>query len=327
MTNEPPARRHDARLTVRAAFDADLLPVFLHRFDREQTRRAYRNDLVQFFGSDVIPLDLARQPSFVHVNAHIADMEAGGLKPTTIKRRIAALRTFFDWLVALELIDSSPASRHLLRRVRTSRSGDRRIIFLTRDQARGLLEATATAGDAAPRDYALLSTLIHCVLRRAEAAGMDTEHIRPLGRYWVLDLPHVKGGADQYVKVPTHVVDCVEAMKRHYGIASGPIWRSLSNNHRGRRLSPDAIYQIVKRTALRAGLPDDIGAHSLRHTGCTLAIEAGASLQQVQTHARHKQLETTMIYVHQRDKLRDSAADQIDLEPTDVPEKGSDKPA
>ena len=142
---------------------------------------------------------------------------------------------------------------------------------------------------------------------------MDADHVRPLGHYWILDLPLAKGGADQYVKIPAHVVEEIEDMKTVYGIKNGPLWRSLSNNGRGKRLSPAAIYEIVKRTALRAGLPDDIGAHTLRHTGCTLAIEAGASLKQVQAHARHKKIETTMTYVHQRDRLRDSAADFIHL--------------
>jgi integrase len=102
----------------------------------------------------------------------------------------------------------------------------------------------------------------------------------------------------------------------HYGIATGPLWRSHSRRNPGGRLTPTSIYRIVRETALKAGLPD-IGAHTLRHTGCTLAIDNGASLQQVQTHARHKQIETTMVYVHQRDRLRDSAADFIKIDEQD----------
>ena len=70
---------------------------------------------------------------------------------------------------------------------------------------------------------------------------------------------------------------------------------------------------IVNLLAVASGVSGVVGAHTLRHTGCTLAIEGGASVQQVQTHARHKNIETTMIYVHQRDRLANSAADFIDL--------------
>ena len=295
----------------RSLQSANLLPAFLHRYDRPHTREAYRDDLIAFFQADFVDIERARSVSFLHVNQHIADMQQDGYKSSTIKRRIAAIRGFFEWLVAMDLLAKNPANRYALRRVQQSGSRDRVLVFLTAQQAERLVAATAEAGKAALRDRVLLLTLLHCVLRRSEAAAMDVEHIRPLGRYWVLDVPRAKGGADQYVKVPSHLVDDIEEMKAFYEITTGPLWRSLSNNSFGKRLSERSIYGIVDRTAKRAGLPNEIGAHSLRHTGCTLAIEAGASLQQVQSHARHKNIETTMGYIHQRDRLRDSAADHI----------------
>ncbi|MEX1054494.1 MAG: hypothetical protein WED81_00590 [Rhodothermales bacterium] len=57
----------------------------------------------------------------------------------------------------------------------------------------------------------------------------------------------------------------------------------------------------------------DFGADALRFTGMVHRLESGASIQQVQVHARHKNIETTMMYVHQRDRLRDSAADHIHI--------------
>lgn len=296
--------------------DLDLIAMYLQRFDRKRTRIAYREDIEQFFGrSRLVPADV-RAATFLHLNQHIANLEDAGLKASTIKRKISALRGFFDWLEALELIDRNPADRQLLRKTRTARGGDRKIVFLSRDECRRLVLATDEAGDAAPRDRALVLTMLHCVLRRSEAAAMNVEHVRPLGRYWILDLPQTKGGNDQFVKIPENVVEAIEVMKDHYGIRSGALWRSLSNRNRGDRLTPRSIYNIVSDAAARAGL-DDVGAHTLRHTGCTLAIESGASVQQVKAHARHKNLETTMMYVHQREKLRDSAADFIRVDEED----------
>lgn len=296
--------------------DANLLPAYLHRFDRPQTRRAYENDLTQFFGTSFITADLARSVSFLHVNEHIAQLEAEARQPTTIKRRVSALRGFFDWLEALGLIGSNPAHKQLVRRVRSVTSRDQVVVFLTAEQADDLLTACDDGSPAAVRNVALVQVLLHCVLRRSEAAAMDFEHVRPLGRHWVLDLPNTKGGANQYVKVPPHVVESIDAVRDHYGFDSGPIWRSMSRNSSGgNRLSAHSIYQIVKGAAARAGIPFDIGAHTLRHTGCTLAIESGASLQQVKDHARHKNVETTMVYIHQRDRIADSAADYIKVAP------------
>ncbi|MFO8231307.1 MAG: tyrosine-type recombinase/integrase [Longimonas sp.] len=290
----------------------NLLSMYLTRYERPETKRAYKNDIVQFFGTDEVVLPLARKATFMHVNRHIRDLEEEDRAASTIQRRVSAIRGFFDWLVALELIPRNPADAALIRKTRRANTSDRSITFLSRAQSKRLLRATQEAGEAAKRDHALLLVLLHCVLRRSEAAAMDVKHIRPLGHYWVLDLPDTKGGSDQYVKIPAHVVDVIDDMKSHYGIEEGALWRSFSNRNRGDRITGDAIYRIVRRTAERADLPD-IGAHALRHTGCTLALESGATIEQVKTHARHKDIDTTMAYIHQRDKLRDSAADRINL--------------
>jgi site-specific recombinase XerD len=287
-----------------------LIDVYLQRFDRPETKRSYRSDLVDFFGTDQVDIVTVTAVNFVHINQYIASLEALGRKSTTIRRRIAALRGFFDWLHALGVIEKNPAQKQLVRRVKMAGAADRPIFYLTAKQASDIIAATEAAGEAAVRNRALIITMLHCVLRRSEAAAMDVEHVRPIGHYWVLDLPTTKGGSDQYVKVPSHVVEEIDRHRQHYHIDSGPLWRSLAYRNKDGRLSTRSIYNIVSRTAMAAGLTE-VGAHTLRHTGCTLAIEAGASLQQVQTHARHKNIETTMVYIHQRDRLRDSAADFI----------------
>lgn len=303
-------------LPVGPAFDdsTNLVPVFLMRFDRENTRRSYNRDLASFFGSEVVTLQMARAVSFVHVNAYLATLEADDKSVATLRRHLACLRGFFAWLIALGLLQLNPADRHLVRRIAPDRVRDRVLTVLTREQAKTLLAAVDTSREAGPRDHALVLTLLHCVLRRSEAAAMNIEHLRPVGEHWVLDLPHTKGGVNQTVKVPVHVVEAITAFSAEAGIRSGPLWRSYSTNGtRGRRLSATSVYMIVNRLAVSSGIAGTVGAHTLRHTGCTLAIEGGATVQQVQVHARHKNIETTMIYVHQRDRLANSAADFIDL--------------
>jgi len=301
------------RVNLARSYSERLLETYLLKFDRQATRRAYRSDLVDFFGTEDITLEMVLDISFVHVNQYIASLEAGGAKATTIRRRVAAIRGFFDWLEALGAIEKNPAHRQLIRKVKSVRNKDRVLVVLTTEQANQLLH---TAAETNLRNHAMMATMLHCVLRRSEVASMDVEHVRLIGKYWILDLPTTKGGADQYVKIPEHVVELIEEHKDHYGIATGPLWRSHARRNPGGRLTPTSIYRIVRDTAVKAGLPD-IGAHTLRHTGCTLAIDNGASLQQVQTHARHKQIETTMVYVHQRDRLRDSAADFIRIDDQD----------
>jgi site-specific recombinase XerD len=288
--------------------------LFLLRYDRENTRRSYRRDLINFFGSDVVTLEMARHVRFPDVNEFVRGLEVDAKSPATIRRHVATLRGFFGWLIALGLLSQNPADRSLVRKVSPDRPQDRVLTVLTRDQASILLSGIDLSRETGPRDYALISTLLHCVLRRSEAASMDFDHLIQSGPYYVLTLPRAKGGANQTVKIPDHVADLINQLKSTYGYRSGAVWRSLSrNSSRGRRLSGTSIYLIVNRAAKSAGIDARVGAHTLRHTGCTLAIEGGASIQQVQVHARHKNIETTMMYVHQRDRLANSAADFIDL--------------
>ncbi len=293
--------------------EVNLLALYLERFDRPNTRRAYQNDLIDFFGTPEVTLERVRHVTFVEVNRYLQALEAQHRKPATLHRRLAALRGFFDWLVALGALTHNPAHRQLVRRLQPIHASSRSVLYLTAEEAARLLEAAGSDPKAGLRDYTLLLTLIFCTLRRSEAAAMDVQHLRRLGAYWVLELPQTKGGAHQFVKVPEAVVEAIEAMKNHYGIVQGPLWRSLSRRNYGRRLTPHSIYRIVVQAAQQAGLPH-IGAHTLRHTGCTLALEAGASLEQVQAHARHRHIATTLRYIHQRDRLASSAADFIRIE-------------
>ncbi|MBN4056142.1 tyrosine-type recombinase/integrase [Rhodothermus sp. AH-315-K08] len=292
--------------------ETNLIPVFLTRFDNPRTQRSYKFDLESFFGQKHVSAETAGIITFLHVNDYLAGLLNDGKHPSTVRRRLAAVRGFFDWLDALKLIEENPTKRHLIRRLPKVQAGDSPLVVLTSAQAASLIDAAASAKDSGVRDATLVGVLLHLVLRRSEAAAMDFEHVRPLGAYTILDLPDTKGGRDQFVKVPEHIAESIRAHADHYGIQDGPLWRSMSTSSFGHRLTPHSIYRIVRNTARRAGLPD-IGAHTLRHTGCTLAIEAGASLQQVQVHARHRKLETTMTYIHQRDRLKESAADFISL--------------
>ena len=301
---------------------SDLLPLFMLRFDREHTRRSYRNDLTSFFERDEVTLPDAQAVSFVEVNEYLSRLERDGYKPSTIQRRLAALRSFYGWLQALSLVTANPADRHVVRKIRRIKSTERTVTVLTAEQARALVDAPDLGRPGGLRDQAMLLTMLHLVLRRSEVAAMDVGHLRRLTGYWLLDIPAAKGGTEQTVKVPGHVAEALHEMWREYGISGGAAWRQVRKNGAvGGRLSERSIYGVVAKAVEEAvSTPhsplqgqNGIGAHTLRHTGCTLAIEGGASPQQVQAHARHKKLETTMVYVHQRDRLADNASDYIDF--------------
>ena len=289
----------------------NLVDLYLCRYDRGHTRRAYRTGLASFFGTDHVTIELAQDVTTVDVNQYIRRLEVRGLAPSTICARVSAIRSFYALLIALGLARLNPAARELVRRVAQSDWKTREVRVLTREEARALVDAPDPDSWTGVRDRALLRVLLKCLLRRGEAAALDFEHVRPTGGHWVVDIPRAKGGANQYVKATEDVVAEVARVRERYGWETGPVFRTLARGpHYGGRMTGQGIATIVKRAARRAGL-ERVTPHVLRHTGCTLALEGGASLLQVKAHARHVLVATTLIYVHQRDRLENSAADFI----------------
>ncbi len=78
----------------------------------------------------------------------------------------------------------------------------------------------------------------------------------------------------------------------------------------GARMHPSQLWELVRRLAEAAGIAewDRLSAHSLRHTGITMALDAGVPLRDVQDYARHRDARTTRRYDHSRDNLDRSAA-------------------
>ena len=104
-----PATGHARTLALHVAPEMDLVTLYLQRYTRPQTIRAYRQDLTDFFsalldlGSDIslaITLDFVRQISFVNVNRYLTHLEDDRkLSAATQRRRLSAIRGFFDWLI------------------------------------------------------------------------------------------------------------------------------------------------------------------------------------------------------------------------------------
>lgn len=292
-----------------------IIDRYLEAFDSASTKRAYKADLIEWVDL-VQPADLetVRPEEFRSI---IGSSSFANAKPATIRRKVASLNGFLKWLqeggvstatqpgVISVRADSVP--------IKTGSSS----LTLTVAQYRSLLETAKSAGgNDAVRNHALIYTMLTVPIRRAPLASIDVSNLSLTGNVPYLICASSRGQLPLRFSLPIESCSVLVNHIEHYGIASGPLWRSHSRRNPGGRLTPTSIYRIVRDTAMAAGLPE-IGAHTLRHTGCTLAIDNGATLQQVQSHARHKQIETTMVYVHQRDRLRDSAADFIKLDEPD----------
>ena len=295
----------------------DLIDSFLEGISSQQTRRAYRTDLRRFFSEGEVDTSLVQAIEPEGIQTFLRAMHRNDQSQSTQRRRLSALRRFFDWLIKQGDRTQNPARHPEVQLLRPdSRSSSR---TLTKDETEALIEAALEPTRTGLRDRALILTIVFGALRRHEVASLDVDDIRPLGRYWVLDLQASQQHSG-YVRIPETVVEAIEQMKDRYGIDRGRLWRSLSNRNRGTPMSPDAIYKVVRRVAGRAGL-DAVSIDVLRRTGLQLALRGGADVPQVQAHGRLSD-SSSAARLHDGEersgRLGDSAVEYIDLDVLDV---------
>ena len=262
----------------------NLLDSFLTSLSSSQTRRAYRTDLRAFFSQEEdITADVVQATTHEDIRAFVRTMHDLDLAPGTQRRRLAALRSFFDWARTEHVHDRNPA-RHPDVEPMPPDNAPSSAGSLTKLEVRDTLEAAGASDETGLRDQAIILTTVHAALRRSEIAGVEAEDVRPLGRYWILEV-NQDDAEGEYVRVPDQVVDVIDRVKDQFGLTAGPLWRSMSNRNRGEPLSADAIYTIVRRAGNAAGV-GPITIDTLRRTGLRLAADGGARLSQIQAHGR-----------------------------------------
>ena len=299
----------------------DPLEQFLSGQLSENTRRAYKTDLIKFFEFltlDKITIQDLRRITFQDIVEFRNHLAGEGYKRTSINRKLSSLKALFRMLVAAGQIDQNPADSTLVRgyKIEDGLNGKAIATQALKKIQQAISEEKNKLRQS--RDMAIFQLLTFGGLRRSEVSKMRWIDIRVDGVFHVLNLPDTKSGVDQDIKLQAVVMHYLNEYRNNLGDCGyqteGHIFISLARNRsNGKPLSDQSINLIVKKYALRAGLPLNISAHMFRHTCCTLAIEGGAKPQQVQAHLRHKDLKTTMRYYENREKLTDNASDYINL--------------
>ena len=288
---------------------------FVQDLDAEETRRAYRYDLECFF--DFLtdrdrPVDVV-EVSPTDIRHYFDHLDEQALSVSTKRRRVAAVRRFFDWLRKEGVVPFTPVQdAPSFTAEHSGNPEDER--FLDRETLSALLDDIDRDDLQGHRDYTLILLIVYGALRRAEVASLDVENVRPLGRHWVIDLPTSYQTQGGYVRIPDAVAEQVQRLADRYDEADGPLWRSLGNRNRGGRLSPDALYKIVRRVGRTAGV-ERLSIEVLRRSGLRLASVGGATLSQLRDHARLKTAASAAQYTAEDNsgRLSSSVSDRIPL--------------
>ena len=313
MTEQLPAQVEPAgRLLTAAEFHrlADVPPEveWFANLTNPSTRRAYENaigDFMRFTG--IVRPDEFRTVSRAHIIAWRDELAQRGLGGSTIRHRLAALASLFQYLCNQNAVTHNPVKGVL--RPRTE-SGEGKTPALGDHQARELLAAPQADTIKSKRDRAILSTLLFHALRREELCKLRVRDFRHARK----GVPHLrvsgKGGKTRYLPLHpgTHALihDYLD-LAGHGTDEPGALFRPVRNNRTGRMeqaITADGVYKLVRRYSALLGF--EIGAHALRATAATNALDHQADIAKVQEWLGHANIATTRIYDHRRTRPEDS---------------------
>jgi site-specific recombinase XerD len=299
---------------------ADVPPEveWLANITNVKTRRFYKSDLTEFvLFTGMQERAALRTVARSHVIAWRKDMEARCLGAATIRRKLSALSSLFDYLCERNAVLGNPVDG--VKRPATN-NNEGSTPALGDAQARRLLDAPAADTLKGVRDRAILATLLYHGIRREELCLLRLRDVQ--SRQGVMHF-RIKGKRDKIRFVPVHpmvlrlIGEYLEAGK-HGGAVShesldSPLFRPVSNNRTGtldKHLDPGSIYRnIVMKYAKATGITGEaigVCVHSMRATAATNALSNEADIAKVQEWLGHANVSTTRLYDRRKTRPEDS---------------------
>lgn len=286
---------------------------WLANITNEKTRRAYQIDVGEF--SQFLGLqkpDELRTVTRAHIIAWRETLERRELSAPTIRRKLSALASLFDYLCERNAVAGNPVDG-VKRPMANSNEGS--TPALSDAQARRLLDAPPEDSVKGIRDRAILATLLYHGLRREELCGLRVKDIQ--SREGVNHFK-VKGKGDKIRYVPLHplaqrLIEQYLSLVSHSADSDGALFRPVRNNRTGeleRSLNANSIYRnIVRKYGQATGLNVEVNGlcvHSMRATAATNALSHEADIAKVQEWLGHANVSTTRLYDRRKTRPEDS---------------------
>ncbi|MDX9788681.1 MAG: tyrosine recombinase [Desulfobacterales bacterium] len=265
------------------------------------TARCYRHDLREFYavvsggvlkrgGSAAV---LPEQITALDIRAYLGVLYQKKNEKTTIARKLAAIRTFFNYLEKHGIIQINPSES-----VVTPKQNRSIPVWLPVDDMFRLLDAMNDVTLLGLRNRAIFETIYSCGIRVSEAAGLNVEDVDVTGRTARVK---GKGAKERIVPIGRVSLEHIGAYRRQLGREMGIGEESrgaLFLNNRGKRLTTRSMGRILESVSRKCGIPMPVSPHALRHSFATHLLDAGADLKVVQELLGHKSLSTTQKYTH-----------------------------
>ncbi len=258
----------------------------------ENTVVAYQNDMRRFlkWATSQVPLP---QLKLSDLSEFVATLPAEGLSAASSSRCIVAVRMFFKYLQLEGVVQDNPSE--LLTTQRTWQRIPKAITPATVDR---FLATPGRLDTFGIRDAAILELLYATGCRVSEVCNLLLANLQLAEGYCLVD---GKGSKQRMVPLGRRAVESIEAyISQQRGDLVGNRmpeacpWLLLSRT--GKRLRREAVWELVKRYALRSGIDPSVSPHTLRHSFATHMLTGGADLRQIQELLGHASIQTTQIY-------------------------------
>jgi integrase/recombinase XerC len=264
----------------------------------DQTRRSYLSDLRQYKafldgrGESAEKTDgICTDP--ILIRSFLASLYKAKLRKVTISRKVAALRSFYRYLLREGKVRFNPAEL-----VQSPRCEKYIPVVLSADEILTLLRVNFPGDAAGSRDRAIIELFYSAGIRLSELTGLNISDLDFAGG---LIRVRGKGRKERIVPVGTPAFQAIEAyLKRRDELAAKgkqtPSDRPLFLSSRGIRMNPRGVSRVVEKVVRTSGIGRTISPHALRHTFATHLLDAGADLRSIQEMLGHRSLSTTQKY-------------------------------
>ncbi|GAV22339.1 site-specific tyrosine recombinase XerD [Carboxydothermus pertinax] len=211
------------------------------------------------------------------------------LKPASVARTLAAVRSFYKYLLREKLVAQNPASD-----VDGPKLGLKLPEILSYEEIDRLLQAPNLSSWEGVRDRAMLELLYATGLRVSELINLELSNLYFEARYVRIFGKGAKTRLVPFGEVAAHYLENYLSLRTQQKVNT----QKLFITRRGKEFTRQGFWKMLKRYGQKAGLQKNLTPHLIRHTFATHLLENGADLRIVQELLGHSFIETTQIYTH-----------------------------
>ena len=256
----------------------------------KNTLSAYRSDL------SIFQRWLGKQ-AFSSVDAkriqdYFKERQQKDMSASTQARILTCMRLFFHYLHDNKLIDNNPTAE-----LSHPKQEQKLPVFLNIDEVERLLDTPSNSTTFGKRDKAMLELLYSCGLRVSELINLSYHNIHIQDEYIRI---HGKGNKERMLPMGEIAIDYLTAYEKEARplLLKNGQCDSYFLSNRGKAMSRQNFFYIIKSYAMQAGIEKPLSPHSLRHAFATHLVQKGADLRSVQLMLGHSDISSTQLYTH-----------------------------